>query len=234
MSTPVKVLIAAVAVVGGLAVLAVGGTWVYVSFIRDDPPEELSLDDLETDDSTAAGAPGGDSDVDGTWTVTTGSEAGYRVDEVRFGSSLETVGRTDQVSGEITIDGAEVADGSFSVDLASVETDESQRDGQFRDRIMDVATYPTADFELTEPIDLGEVPAPGEPVTVEAIGELTVHGVTNEVTFEVEAVLQDGTIAVDGDVPIVWSDYDIPNPDFGPNDVADEGLMEFLLVFEPA
>ena len=41
-------------------------------------------------------------------------------------------------------------------------SDEQRRDSQFQGRIMDTATYPTATFELTEPITLDSLPANGE------------------------------------------------------------------------
>lgn len=40
-------------------------------------------------------------DVTGTWTVTTGSQAGYRVQEILFGQKAEAVGRTEVVTGQI-------------------------------------------------------------------------------------------------------------------------------------
>ncbi len=52
---------------------------------------------------------------------------------------------------------------------------------------MDTAQYPTSTFKLTQPIDLGSVPADGKTITAKATGDLTLHGTTKSVTFEVEA-----------------------------------------------
>jgi polyisoprenoid-binding protein YceI len=218
-----------------LVVLVVGGTWVYINVIKDDAPERLSLDDATSDDSTPAGdSSGGEVDVDGEWTVAAGSETGYRVDEILFGQSTEAVGRTESVTGSLTIDGTEVSDGSFEVDMTSVTSDESRRDGQFNDRIMETSTFPTAELVLTEPIDLGEVPADGERVSVQATGDLTLHGVTQSVTFDLEAQLDGDTFAVQGTIPVTFADYEIDNPSGGPAQVGDEGELEVLLVFEKA
>ena len=132
--------------------------------------------------------------------------------EILFGQSTEAVGRTDDVTGSVTFEGSEVAEGSFEVDMTTVASDESRRDGQFNGRIMETDTFPTATFVLTEPIALDEVPAAGERVTAEATGDLTLHGVTRSVTFEVEAQLTGSTFAVDGTIPITFADYEIDNP----------------------
>lgn len=212
-----------------LIVLVVGGTWVYINVIRDDAPEELSLDDVATDDSTSGATL---EEVDGTWAVADGSEVGYRVDEILFGQTTEAVGRTTSVEGSVTIDGTTVTDGTFTVDMTTVTSDESRRDGQFNGRIMETDTFPTAELVLTEPIELDEVPAAGERITAEATGELTLHGVTQPVTFDVEAQLDGSTFAVDGTIPITFADYDIDNPSGGPAQVGDDGELEVLLVFQ--
>jgi hypothetical protein len=54
---------------------------------------------------------------------------------------------------------------------------------------------------------------------------------TKTVTFNVTASRKgSNTIAVQGSVPIVWSEWNIPQPSFGPAQVADSGEIEFLLV----
>lgn len=89
------------------------------------------------------------------WTAGSGSEAGYRVDEILFGQNATAVGRTSGVEGEMTISGTTVEAATVTVDMASVSSDESRRDNQFRGRIMAVGTYPTATFTLS-----GGFPAP--------------------------------------------------------------------------
>ena len=229
-------LIIALGVVVGAVALISAGTWVYLNVVRDPPPERLTLDDTTATTSvtstTAAAteptpAAGG---VDGRWTVAAGSEAGYRVPEVLNGQSTEAVGRTTAVTGELTIAGTTATAATFTVDMTTVASNESRRDNQFRGRIMDVATHPTATFELSEPIDFGAVPAEGARLTAEAAGRLTLRGRTNPVTFTVEAERTGGTIRVAGSIPITFSDYGIPNPSAGPAQVGDEGELEFLLV----
>jgi len=225
---------------GAVIVLAVAGPFVYFNFIQDDAPDEFSLDDVQTDatsptttgssDTTAAAA---EDAVDGTWTIASGSQAGYRATEVLFGQTGDAAGRTSDVTGSFDITGTTVEKGSFSVALANVSSGQSLRDSQFQGRIMDVATYPTVEFALTEPIELDTVPAPGAQITASATGDLTIKATTKSVTFDVNATRTDnGQIAVQGSIPITWDQWGIGAPSGGPAQVEDSGEIEFLLVFE--
>jgi polyisoprenoid-binding protein YceI len=219
-------------IVLGVVVLApVVGTFVYLNVLRDDPPERLSLDDVTTTtgdvSTTLEDAPAG---IAGTWSVGEGSVVGYRVSEQLFGQAAEAVGRSEGVTGELTIDGTTVTDASFEVDMTTFESDESRRDGQFEGRIMEVDKFPTARFVLTEPIELGAAPADGATVDVDAVGDLTLHGVTRPVTIALAARLDGPTIAVGGSVTITFADYEIDDPSGGPASVGGDGELEVLLV----
>ena len=210
-----------------LAVLVVGGTFVYINVIRDDAPERLTLqtDERDGDDS------GADSDISGTWTAGSGSQVGYRVDEILFGQDAEAVGRTDDVTGTLEIEGTTVTAVAMEADMTTVASDQERRDDQFKGRIMDVERYPTATFALTEPIELGSLPPVGEVVEHEATGDLTLHGTTKPVTFVLRAKRSASTIEVNGSIPVVFADYGIPNPSFGPVSTDDHGELEFLVVY---
>ena len=119
-----------------------------------------------------------------------------------------------------------------------VHSDKSQRDAQFDGRIMDVAQCPTGTFPLTSPIDLAPLPAPGVVKSYTAHGQLTLHGTTRAVTFTLTAerraakhgAAKDGgnQIEVAGDIPVLFSDYNIQNPSFaGFVTTQDHGLLVF-------
>jgi polyisoprenoid-binding protein YceI len=170
--------------------------------------------------------------VAGTWTVGSGSIVGYRVNEVLLGQNATAVGRTASVTGHLTIAGTAVTAAAFSVPMATVHSDKSQRDAQFDGRIMNVAQYPTGTFTLTSPIDLAPVPAGGVIEDYTAHGRLTLHGTTRAVTFTLSAERKGSQIEVSGDIPVLFSDYDIQNPSFaGFVTTQDHGLLEFLLIF---
>jgi polyisoprenoid-binding protein YceI len=169
-----------------------------------------------------------------TWAATEQSEVGYRVKEVLFGVDTTAVGRSNQVTGSLTIDGNTVTSTDFSVDVATITSDEGRRDNQFRGRIMSADEFPTATFSLTEPIELGVEATDGAAVTTNATGELTLRGVTQPVTFEITAKMENGLIGVQGSIPVVFADYGIANPSTGGVTTEDNGLVEFVLVFEQA
>lgn len=185
----------------------------------------------ESADTSAESAEG----FDGAWTATADSEFGYRVAEILVGVETEAVGRGSEIAGSFTVSGTEITDACFVVQVASITSDESMRDGQFNSRIMETETYPTATFVLTDPIDLDALPeVGGDAITATAAGDLTLHGVTNAVTFEVTVQAGDDVIGVLGEIPVVFADYDIADPSGGPAEVGDDGVLEFLLAFEPA
>ncbi len=99
---------------------------------------------------------------------------------------------------------------------------------------MNADEFPTAEFRITEPIEFGEIPEGDEQITATAVGELTLRGVTNPVTFDVTAQTANGQIGVLGSIPVLFSDYGIDNPSFGVVATEDNGLVEFVLVFAPA
>jgi len=172
--------------------------------------------------------------VDGDWVVAAGSEVGYRVDESINGFDTTANGRTQAITGAFTIGGTAAQSGDFTVDMTTFKSDESRRDSQFDGRIMDVANSPTAVFVLTAPIDFQQIPTEGSTITATATGDLTLRGTTNSVTFEVEATFANGRVGVLGKIPIVFADYGIPNPGIATITTEDNGLLEFILIFDRA
>src|SRR5262245_64308108 len=103
-----------------LVALLFGAILIYANFIND-PPDRLSEAQLSERVASAASTPptGGTaapeaSSVDGTWNVTDESEFGYRVEEVLFGINTTAAGRSNQITGSMTIDGTAVTDASFT------------------------------------------------------------------------------------------------------------------------
>ena len=252
-----------------LAALAVGGAWVYATFINDaaekfevadlnerldasaeQPSEEPrdSARDVTTGDESAQ-PDSAEADVtqtgeaaqsedatevdDGTqfWITTEGSEVGYRVSEVLFGIDTEGVGRTEDVTGSVTLIDTTMTEAEFTVDVASMKSDDGRRDGQFRGRIMETQTFPTASFTLTSPIDLGVTATEGATLDTTISGKLTMHGVTNPVSFEIVAKIEGNRLGVIGTIPITFIDYDIVDPSITGITVKPEGVIEFVLVF---
>lgn len=175
-----------------------------------------------------SGATGG---IDGTWTIGSGSQAGYRVHETLAGQDTEAVGRTDAVTGSLTVTDQAMTAAEITVQVAEIASDNGQRDRQFSGRIMNADQYPTATFTLTAPIALDTLPAGDASVALSATGDLTLHGTTKQVTFPITVQRTDAGLAATGTIDITYQDYGINNPSIsGFVSVGDSGTIEFLLV----
>jgi polyisoprenoid-binding protein YceI len=183
-----------------------------------------------------------ESPVAGTWTVVEGSEAGYRVREQLANLPAETdaVGRTNDVSGAITLeaagDGARLTSGEITVDTTTIASDEGRRDDRMRTEGLETDAYRTATFVVTVPVDIPASALEGTAADVTLAGDLTLHGVTTSVEIPAEAQLIDGQVQVAGSLTFALADFDIVAPNVGGFiiSIADEGALEFLLVFERA
>lgn len=193
----------------------------------------VALDPAAPAPTTTAGASqGATTGADGTWTIKEGSEVGYRVKESINGFGTTANGRTQSITGSMIASGTTITGGQFTVDMTTFKSDESKRDAQFNGRVMAVGTFPTSTFVLTQPIDFGTIPPDGGTVTASATGDLTLHGTTNPVTFDVQGTFKNGLVAVLGQIPVVFADYGIPAPSLGTVRTEDNGLLEFVLVLE--
>ncbi len=197
-------------------------------------PEETAAPDA-TVASTA--------ELDGTWAVdaetgeftledATGSYAGFRVDEELASiGAFTAVGRTGDVSGTLEIADERVTSVEIEVDLTTLRTDDSRRDGAVQ-RALGTSQHPTATFSLTGELDIGVAVESGEPISLEAPGDLTVKGITQPVTINIEARLVGSVIAVVGSVEIAFDDFDVTVPQVPiVLSAEDHGIMEFLLLF---
>lgn len=172
-------------------------------------------------------------DLSGAWTVGGDSEAGYRVHEVLNGSDVTVTGRTDSVSGSATVDGTSITKATITVQVADIATDSDQRDSYFRDSALDTSAFPEATFTLTEPV-ADAVPSGSDTRTVRASGELTMHGVTKDVTAELQIGLNGDGVDISGSIPVTFSDFDVQAPSLGFVTVDDSGAVEFLVHATPA
>jgi polyisoprenoid-binding protein YceI len=123
-----------------------------------------------------------------------------------------------------------VTNGTFTVNMASVVSDQSERNAHFDGTIMNVSQYPTATLTLSSPIDLGSIPATGVIEHYDATGDLDMHGVTKSVRFPVSAERLSGEIDVLADVSIPFTEWNIANPSVGGFvTTANSGTLEVLL-----
>lgn len=160
------------------------------------------------------------------------SEVTYTVREklARLPLPNDAVGRTNQVSGVIHLDGRP---STIRLDLRTFTSDQPLReqhvnersDGPHWDR------YPYADFTVATLLDLPHTYRPGETLQREVIGSLGIREVERRVTFVIEARM-DGpdVLLVLGRTDITWADFQIPPPNYSYVTVENTIHVEFLLV----
>jgi polyisoprenoid-binding protein YceI len=150
-------------------------------------------------------------------TAADGNEARYRVREqlARIEFPSDAVGSTSSVTGAIVLDaqGRIVrADSRFTVDLASISTDSDRRDNYVRRNTLKTEQFPTAVFV---PVSFDGLPTPlptsGE-MTFQLTGDLTLHGNTRPVTWNVTARAGAGGYTGTARTQFSFSYFGIPVP----------------------
>jgi polyisoprenoid-binding protein YceI len=188
--------------------------------------------------SSGAVTPAG---IAGSWTIGDGSVAGYRVREKLAGLPAESdaVGRTEDVTGEITLvesGGALVVDsGRIEVDLTTLASDDGRRDRRLREMAIETNRFPTTTFTLTSPVEVTAAALSGETIEVTLSGDLELHGVTKAVSIPAQARLVADEIEVAGSLTFAFADFSIEPPNIaGFVTVDDQGALEFLLTLRRA
>lgn len=127
-------------------------------------------------------------------------------------------GTFNDVEGSFTYDPDNRADSSaeFTVDVASIDTEHAKRDKHLRgEGFFNVSEYPEATFQSTGYEPTGED-------TARMTGDLTIKGITKEVTFEVKELAgrvdpwEDFRRAFSASTTIELSDFEIDQYGLGP------------------
>jgi len=211
-----RLALTAVGVAAALALVLVG---VAALLIRSHTaPAPLSLTS-----PTAASTPGG---VEGTWKVSSGSQAGYRAREkfINQPEPTEAVARTSHVTGGLVIARAgsslRITGIQFIVDLSTLQSQDKyamykayQRDFFVKTIYLNSDTMPNADFKgdpVTVPANIGS-----GPVTLSVTGKLTLHGLTKQVTSHVQVQMNGSHIEAVGSTSVDMRDFGIEVPVIG-------------------
>jgi len=229
-----RALIAAI-VAGALLVGAAGIGIVYFVVFAGSSPQKLALSS-PTPSTSASAASSASTLGPGTWTVTSGSQAGYRVREqlASLPAPSDAVGRTSAVTGTMTLaqsaSGYTVTTASFTVDVSKLTSDQSRRDQRIHSQGLESDRFPTATFQLTTPIAVVADAAGGQTIHVSATGLLTLHGVTKTVTIPIDARLTGSKIELVGSITFPFSQFGMTPPSIGGFvTVQDNATMEFQL-----
>ncbi len=244
--------------IGVLAIVSVLIAGFLYLYVFSDPEEEVSLEaavaaispstSVSTATATATATPPDTSTatqsataditpdliLTGSWTLSNDkpSFVGYRVNEILVNTGEFTaVGRTSSVQGQLQFDGDSITEVDISADLTQLKSDNQYRDRALRRQAIETNEFPTATFRLADPIQVSDF-SDGAAVVRSVVGELTLHGVTRDVTLEIAGELVDDTVVVVGSLDILFSDYEIDTPSSrSVVSIEDYGVMEFQLFF---
>ncbi len=156
------------------------------------------------------------------------SQASYTVQEQFFEKALPklgikpgqktVVGVTKQVEGEIRVnlqDLTQPPTGTvIRVNLTDLKTDQSRRDKWIQENGPSFLKYPVATFEATRIRNALSSYQPGDEVTFQLEGNLTIRDVTKPVVFDVKAKMADGVLTGTASTQIKMSEFGIEPPNF--------------------
>lgn len=172
-----------------------------------------------------------------TYTVTEGSQASYSVREqlARVNFPSDAVGVTEGVSGSIVLaeDGSVQEGSEIVVDVSTLVSDESRRDGYLQRSSLESETYPEVIFVPTEirgttfPLpESGEVP-------LEILGDLTVRDVTREVVWQGTATVEPSQVQLTASTTFTFEEFEMEKPSvMSVLSVADDITLEIALVLD--
>jgi polyisoprenoid-binding protein YceI len=149
------------------------------------------------------------------------SEARYRAREQLLGRNLpsDAIGTSKTVSGRIVLgaSGEPLPEQSqISVDLTALQSDERRRDNFIKQDTLQTSRFPSATFVAREVEGLPTpIPTSGD-ATFKLSGELTVHGVTRPVTWQVTATFSDTAVSGTATTKVNISDFGMTPPKAGP------------------
>ena len=151
--------------------------------------------------------------------ITNGTKARYRVREQLAGISFpsDAVGTTESVTGTIIVnpDGTIDSAGSkITVDLRTITSDQQMRDGYVRRQTLETETYPFLEFVARRAVGL-PVPFPTAPPAqagFQLVGDMTLHGVTSEATWNVVATFGPDQVSGRATTTLLFTTYKMAKP----------------------
>jgi polyisoprenoid-binding protein YceI len=219
--------------VGGVVLLAVGVVGALVIGSHRTPPPLALSSPAPVQGSGAAS---------GNWTVTAGSEVGYRVKEqfIDQPAPTEAVARTTKISGGFRVEGSgstlRAVGIHFTADLSALQSQDKyanykiyQRDFFIRTIYLQTDQFPNADFtaaSVTIPpgIEAG-------PVSVTVAGTLKVHGVTKAVTTQLQVQRNATGVEVAGSINVDMRDFGVEVPSISFTTAQPGVVIEYHLLF---
>jgi polyisoprenoid-binding protein YceI len=165
------------------------------------------------------------------------SEVRFYINETLLGEPKTVIGTTDQVAGDLLVDFDNPANsqlGLIRINVRTLSTDSELRNRALRGQILE-ADQPEYEFAEFVPISLTGLPDTvtiGEAFTFQIIGDLTVHGETQTVTFDVTVnPVSHERLEGIAQTTVRYSDFDMSIPEApGVAGIGDDVQLEIVFV----
>ena len=149
-----------------------------------------------------------------------GTTARYKVGEQLVGVSFasEAVGSTQAVNGSLMLaaDGViNPAQSKITVDLKTLKSDQALRDGYLQRNVLQTDKFPTLEFVpkrtagLPSPFPNAQRP---QAMGLQLVGDMTLHGVTSEVTWNVVTTVSGEAISGRAITSFPFSTFSLTKP----------------------
>jgi len=231
----VSVTVPAASRVGVLALLLVGACGGAGS-----PAPAVSIAPSATPSATAAATTAPQASTI-TWSVDAASKATVRVREqlVRLPAPNDAIITITGAQGGFTLnpDGTFASGSKISVDMTTITTDDRQRTDSIKRDPLEVTRFRTSELVPTRTSGLTMPLTRSGDFTFQLTGDLTLHGVTKTVTFDVKATRSDGKLTATATANPSWKFGHFgmqPPSSFSVLSIVDEIRMEFELVANEA
>jgi polyisoprenoid-binding protein YceI len=164
------------------------------------------------------GAPAPDPTKPHRLEVVAGSKARYRVREQLAGINFpnDAVGSTDAITGVIVInpDGTITPESKLTVDLRTLTRDQSLRDNYIQTRTLETEKFPHLVFAPKRAVGLAAPLPSGNQAQAgfQLVGDMTLHGVTREVTWNVVATFGNTSVGGSATTTVEFAAFDLTKP----------------------
>lgn len=169
------------------------------------------------------------------------SEVRFSIDEILLENPKTVVGTTHDVAGDVLINLETPKNsqmGTIRINVRTLETDNEFRNRALRGQILQAEQpeFEYAEFAPTQLIGLPDKVVIGERFEFQIKGNLTVHGVTHEVTFDATITPMSGAeITGTAQTTVLYRDFGMTIPEApGVANVSDEVKLEIDFVASAA
>ena len=151
--------------------------------------------------------------------IAEGTTARYKVREQLAGISFpsDAVGTTQSVTGTVVVnpDGSiDASKSKLTVDLRTLKSDQQMRDGYIQGRTLETEKFPMLEFVprravgLSAPLPAGMQAQSG----FQLVGDMTLHGVTKEVTWNVVATFGNDLVGGRATTTLLFPTFNLTKP----------------------